>query len=194
MRVVGGTARGRRLVAPTGREVRPTSDRVREAVFNALGSLGAVEGGRVLDLFAGTGALGIEALSRRAAHCTFVERDRRARAALERNLAVTDLADRAEVHGAEAEAWLRARVSRDPGASAPTPPGYDLVLLDPPYAYEGWASVLAAVAVVAPGATVVVESDRTVALPEGWDALREKRYGGTLVVIARPPSPPPEQR
>ena len=73
MRVVAGTARGRRLVAPAGRDTRPTSDRVRESIFNALHSLGAVEGATVVDLFAGSGALGIEALSRGAAHCTFVE-------------------------------------------------------------------------------------------------------------------------
>jgi len=195
MRVVGGTARGRRLVAPTGRDVRPTSDRVREAVFNALGSLDAIAGARVLDLFAGTGALGIEALSRGAAACTFVERDRRARAALERNLAVTDLGRRADLQAVEAEAWLGGRSARDRADGfAAADSGYDLVLLDPPYAYEGWVALLAEVAVVAPGSTVVVESDRTVGLPEGWDALREKRYGGTLVVIARPPSPPPEQR
>ena len=78
MRVVAGTAGGLRLVAPPGRETRPTSDRVREATFNALGSLGAIEEARVLDLFAGSGALGIEALSRGAQHATFVERDRHA--------------------------------------------------------------------------------------------------------------------
>ena len=191
MRVVGGTARGRRLVAPVGRDVRPTSDRVREAVFNALGSMGAVEGARVLDLFAGTGALGIEALSRGAHACTFVERDPRAREALARNLAVTGLDRRAEVVGAEAEAWLTGPAATAVAEEVLVP---DLVLLDPPYAYDRWAVLLAGVASVAPGATVVIESDRTVGLPEEWDALREKRYGGTLVVIARPPSPPPEQR
>src|SRR5438105_4298652 len=92
MRVVAGTARGIRLVAPPGRDTRPTSDRVREATFNALGSLGAIEDARVVDLFAGTGALGIEALSRGAAHATFVERERAAIDTIERNLAAARLA------------------------------------------------------------------------------------------------------
>jgi 16S rRNA (guanine966-N2)-methyltransferase len=83
MRVIAGTARGRRLVAPTGSSTRPTSDRVREATFNALGSLGVVVDATVLDLFAGSGAMGIEALSRGAAHATFVDQDRAARAAIE---------------------------------------------------------------------------------------------------------------
>ena len=87
MRVVAGRLGGRRLVAPEGRDTRPTTDRVREAVFNALGSAGLIDGALVADLYAGSGALGIEAISRGAAHCIFVETDRAAVAALETNIA-----------------------------------------------------------------------------------------------------------
>jgi len=92
MRVVGGVAGGRRLRAPAGRSIRPTGDRVREAVFNVLTSLRAVEGATVVDLFAGTGALGIEALSRGAAHVTFVDRDPAAAATIRDNVAAVGLA------------------------------------------------------------------------------------------------------
>jgi len=184
---VAGEARGRRLVTPTGRDTRPTLDRVREAVFNALGSLDAVDGARVLDLFAGSGALGVEALSRGAAHATFVDSDRAARRAIEENLATTGLADRATVVGADALAHLRHQVQQ--GGER-----YGLVLLDPPYATveQVWDEALGLVATVAPGAVVVVESDRPPPVPDGWDALREKRYGGTLVTVLRTPSTLPE--
>ena len=182
MRVVAGTARGRRLEAPGGRETRPTSDRVREAVFNALGSLGVVEDAEVLDLFAGTGALGIEALSRGARRCTFVERDRAARALVGRNLTGTGVADQAVVTGDSAERFV-AQAGAD-GRS------FDLALLDPPYAYEGWAALLDAL----PASVVVIESDREVEPGPRWQVVRCKRYGTTLVAVARalaPPAPAP---
>src|SRR3954452_20915171 len=97
MRVVAGTARGRPLRAPRGNDIRPTSDMVREAIFNSLTSMDAIADATVYDLFAGTGALGIEALSRGAAHVTFVDHDRTAIAAIEANLAATGLADRQAV-------------------------------------------------------------------------------------------------
>jgi 16S rRNA (guanine966-N2)-methyltransferase len=184
---VAGEARGRRLVTPAGLDTRPTLDRVREAVFNTLGSLGAVDGSRVLDLFAGSGALGIEALSRGALHATFVDTDRVARQAVATNLEVTDLADRAEIVAATAARHLADRAHGDG-------PPYDLVLLDPPYATDdaAWRSLLEQVATVAPGGVVVTESDREVAVPDRWDALRAKRYGGTLVSVLRTPSLPSE--
>ena len=94
MRVVAGEARGRRLVAPEGSKTRPTLDRVRESMFNSLGSLDAVDGARVLDLFAGSGALGIEALSRGATSCVFVDHGRDARNAISVNLETTGFLDR----------------------------------------------------------------------------------------------------
>jgi 16S rRNA (guanine966-N2)-methyltransferase len=153
-------------------------------MFNSLVSLGVVGGARVLDLYAGSGALGIEALSRGAAHATFVDTDLAARRAVEQNLADTGLAGRADVVTVDGLAHLRrlAEVGAQP---------YDLVLLDPPYATddEGWTGLLELVGGVAPAAVVVVESDREVPLPPGWDALRTKRYGGTLVSVLMPPSP-----
>src|SRR4051794_27692158 len=112
MRVIAGVAKGRRLLAPEGLDTRPTGDRVREATFNALHSLGALEGATVVDLFAGSGALGIEALSRGASRATFVDADRRAIRAVEANLAATDLASQAEIVSTSAERVLdEARVS-----------------------------------------------------------------------------------
>ena len=174
MRVVAGTAGGLRLVAPPGRETRPTSDRVREATFNALGSLGAVDGARVLDLFAGSGALGIEALSRGADHTTFVERDRAALEAIRANLATTGLEGLGTVVAADATAFL---------ASQPEP--YDLALLDPPYGYDGWAGLLTSL----PAELVVAESDRPVDPGEGWTVVRSRRYGTTFVGIFRRNTP-----
>jgi len=172
--VVAGALRGRRIESPPGDAARPTSDRVREATFNALESLGAIEGARVLDLFAGTGALGIEALSRGAAHVTFVEQDRRVLAVLRRNIDALDLADRADVVVGDAARFL-------PPSAPDRTSGvvFDLALLDPPYAYDGWDDLLRRL----PAARAVIESDRPVDLPAGWGMRREKRYGGTLVAV-----------
>jgi 16S rRNA (guanine966-N2)-methyltransferase len=168
MRVVAGTARGRPLVAPPGARTRPTSDRVREAVFNALWSRGAIEGSTVADLFAGSGALGIEALSRGAAHVTFVDDDRAARLAIGRNLDACGLGDRATVVAARVERWV---------ASLPAGTWFDLAFCDPPYAYAGWDGLLAEL----PADLVVAESDRPLGPPTGWESVREGRYGGTWV-------------
>jgi 16S rRNA (guanine966-N2)-methyltransferase len=159
-----------RLVAPAGRSTRPTADRVREATFNALGSLGVVDGATVLDLFAGSGALGIEALSRGAHHATFVDDDQRAIAAVRTNLAATGLAGRAAVVRADARRW-----------SAPGP--VDLALLDPPYAFTDaeWADVLGRL----DAGVAVLESDRELDVPTGWSVLRAKRYGSTVVHVVR---------
>ena len=174
MRVVAGSARGRRLTTPAGPATRPTADRVREATFNALGSLGAVEGAAVLDLFAGSGAMGIEALSRGAARATFVDLDPRAVAAVRANLDATGLADRATVVRADAERWL-------PGGR------FDLAVLDPPYATDDavWGRLLTGL----DAGLVVLESDREVPLPEGWGILRSRSYGGSVVVLARATRP-----
>ena len=164
MRVVGGTARGRRLVAPAGDKTRPTSDRVREAVFNALWSRGVLDGARVVDLFAGSGALGVEALSRGAAEATFVDRDAAARRAIAANLATTGLADRATVVGQPVERFLAAR------AAAGERP-FDLAFCDPPYAFDGWVDLLAA----RPAQLVVAESGAAIDPPPGWSCVREAR-------------------
>jgi 16S rRNA (guanine966-N2)-methyltransferase len=170
MRVVAGDARGLRLVAPAGQKTRPTPDRVRESVFNSLGSLGAIEDAVVLDLFAGTGALGIEALSRGAARAVFVESDRAARGAIATNLATTKLADRALVVGADAFDYL---------ASAGE--SFDLALADPPYDFDRWDELYAAV----DAALIVVESNRPIAPAGGWELARTRAYGTTVVTISR---------
>jgi len=172
MRVVAGTARGLRLDAPPGVGTRPTSDRVREAIFNSLHSADLVVDATVLDLFAGSGALGIEALSRGAAHATFVESDRAALATLRANIERCGLADRATVVAGSAERFLDRR------AAAERP--FDLTLLDPPYAFDAWSDLLRSI----DAATLVVESDRDIEIPTRWDVMRHRAYGSTVVQIA----------
>jgi 16S rRNA (guanine966-N2)-methyltransferase len=176
VRVIAGTHRGRRLVAPAGSSTRPTSDRVREALFSILGP---VDGLAVLDLFAGSGALGIEALSRGAARAVFVERAPAALAALRANLeAIGADPTAATVLAGDARRALRtARRSRDT---------YDLVFLDPPYAQvrllAGELS-RALPGVLAAHARVVAESDRRSPLDIDLPVIDERRYGDTLITI-----------
>jgi 16S rRNA (guanine966-N2)-methyltransferase len=149
---------------------------VRESIFDVLFSLGGVEGWRVADLFTGTGALGIEALSRGAASAVFVDRDPGSVAAVRTNLAAVGLGDaerdgRATVVRADASVWR-------PPADAHV----DLVLCDPPYGFDGWSALLAGL----PAGLVVAESGAEVPLPEGWEMVRSRRYGGTIVTVARP--------
>ncbi len=171
MRVVAGSARGRRLVAPQGRDTRPTADRVREAIFNALHSRGLIEGATMCDLFAGSGALGIEALSRGAARVTFVDRAGPALACLRTNLAVTQLAGRADIVGRDVAVF----VAGEPGP-------FDVALVDPPYAFDGWGTLLDALHRM-PVEVVVAESNRALAAPPGWSVSRSARYGSTVVTL-----------
>ncbi len=134
-------------MAPQGHATRPTSDRAREATFNSLGSLGAVENATVVDLFAGSGAMGIEALSRDAIHATFVDNDERARQAIRANLATTKLADRATVVAADVFTFLQSGEHR-----------FDLAVIDPPYAFDRWTELLPLV----PAEVAVLESDRPI--------------------------------
>ena len=176
MRVVAGRLGGRRLRAPRGRDTRPTSDRVREALFSILGPL---DGVRVLDLFAGSGALGIEALSRGAATATLVDRDDRAVEVIRANLASLELgSEQARVVHAPAHAAIRDASSRGDA--------YDLVLLDQPYRDApalGRELSQALPAVLAPDARVVAESDRRAPLELGLPVIAERRYGDTLIRI-----------
>ena len=169
MRIVAGTAGGRRLQVPAGRKLRPTSERVREAVFSSLTSQGLVVGARVLDLFAGTGALGIEALSRGAREATFVEADPAAVAAIKANLAGTGLTG-GTVVVADALRFLA-----DPGAD------FDLAFVDPPYSFNAWRDVLDRL----PSAVAVLESRRPVDPGPGWEVTRSARYGDTAVTVVR---------
>jgi len=182
MRIVAGSAKGVRL-GPVPPSVRPISDRAREGLFSSLGP-GALEDLRVLDLFAGTGAAGIEALSRGAQRAVFVDRAPAAVAAIERNLAATKLEDRGEVVAAAVARFVR----RHDRLGAP----YDLVICDPPYELgppeldevlsdlDGW---------LADGSTVVLtrgHKSSTGVIPLHWATARQLRYGDSLVFVFRP--------
>ncbi len=170
MRVVAGEARGRTLMAPEGSGTRPTSDRVRESIFNMLFSLQATEGASVLDLYAGCGALGIEALSRGAESCIFVEQHRRAVSCIETNLELTGFTDRGTVVQADAVAWVEASDAT-----------FDLVLADPPYADDAWIGLLD----VLNAKWVVAEAGRELEPHPRWDVVREKAYGSTVVTVLK---------
>ena len=173
MRVIAGTHGGRELIAPKGRATRPTSDRVREALFSILGDIHDL---RVLDLFAGSGALGIEALSRGAQEATLVDSGRAAVAAIRRNLEALDL--EAEVVPQPAARFL--------GAASRDARQYDLVFLDPPYRHAsalGRELTSALTPILAPDGRVVAESDRRSPLGLELKLADERRYGDTLIQI-----------
>ncbi len=167
MRVVAGEFGGRKLVTPVGTATRPTTDKVREAVFNSLVAQGIVDGAVVVDLFAGSGALGIEALSRGAARCIFVERDRAALRALRDNVAALGLDDRATIVTSDVMAWV------------PAMRGVDLALIDPPYTFEAWDKLLLLLQVE----FAVCEAPVEVPAAAGWSTLRTKRYGRTWTTL-----------
>jgi 16S rRNA (guanine966-N2)-methyltransferase len=176
MRIVAGRFGGRRLRAPSGRETRPTSDRVREALFATLGPL---DGLVVLDLFAGSGALGLEAVSRGAARAVLVERDARANAVARANAAALGLG-REEVAVLRVPARRALQDARRRGAT------YDLVLLDPPYRDAtrlGRELSEPVAAVLETGGRVVTESDRRTPMELALPLLHERRYGDTLIRI-----------
>ena len=189
MRIVGGKHRGRRLAAPPGAAVRPTSDRAREAVFNILahGGFGAggasiVAGAVVLDAFCGTGAMGLEALSRGAARAVFVDNEPQSLVAARANVAALKEGAAARVIAADA--------TRPPARPNDTPPA-TLAFFDPPYAEAVAAAALAAFADqgwLAPGALCVVEeAARASALapPPGFESLDARRYGAARVTLLR---------
>ena len=184
MRIVGGSLGSRRLTAPRG-PTRPTSDRARESLFAALGPL---DGARCLDLFAGSGALGLEALSRGAAHCTFCEVDRAALAALRRNVTALGVEDRARVRALDARRLVR--------AEAETGARYDLVLVDPPYrALQHFLPTLERhlSRLVAPDGRIVIESAAgDEVAPAGFSLLSRRRVGAASLAILTPtPGPAP---
>jgi len=174
MRIIAGSRKGARIFAPKGREVRPTGDRVREAVFNLVGP---VDGMEVLDLFAGSGAMGLEALSRGAASVTFVESDRSAAEVILRNL------DKLELKGANV---LREDAGRKLASDAAGGKRYDLVLIDPPYRMlPRVLPTLAAhlPAVLAPGGLVIVESDAREEPGLPLPKRTSRRYGSVRVTV-----------
>ena len=177
-RIVAGAARGRRLSAPVGPGTRPTSDRAREGLFSTLQSLLDVDGARVLDLYAGTGALGLEALSRGAASATLVEDDPGALRVLRDNVAAVRLPG-AHVVADRVERFL----------DGPPEPRYDLALIDPPYEHDVVPVLAALLPWLAGDAVVAVERrtrDGELGWPAGYAALRSRRYGeATLWYAAR---------
>ena len=184
MRVIGGVWRGRRILAPQGRDTRPTSDRVREAVFSTVYSLiGDIAGLRVADLYAGSGALGIEALSRGAASCVFVDSDRAAVATIRRNLEGLGVGP-TEAMVVQADAGRRGVL---PGSATPVA----LLLADPPYRIDAAAfsqvmEALAACGALEADALVVYEhaADACAEWPTGFRAGVIRRYGTTAVSFA----------
>ncbi|WP_136056600.1 16S rRNA (guanine(966)-N(2))-methyltransferase RsmD [Microbacterium sp. K24] len=186
-RIIAGRARGARLDVP-GTGTRPTSDRVRESLFGALEAADALEGARVLDLYAGSGALGLEALSRGAASADLVERGRQAAALIRRNAATVVKAggsSTARVHEAAVHSYLLR-------AAGP----FDLVFSDPPYDLDDdamTADLIALAPLLAPDALVIVERARRSTPPDfasaGLDLFREKSYGDTALWWAEPAAP-----
>jgi 16S rRNA (guanine966-N2)-methyltransferase len=180
MRIVAGTWRGRTLAAAPGRTTRPTADRMRQALFDMLmhapwGGRALLEGVAVLDAFAGTGALGLEALSRGALHATFVEKDRAALAALRANIAACGAASRCTVIAGDV-------------LTLPAGPACGLVFLDPPYGQDLVSralAVLRAAGRVGAGAVIVAETGRDEMRPGPGDPLAERTHGAAKVTIWR---------
>jgi 16S rRNA (guanine966-N2)-methyltransferase len=174
LRIIAGTLRGRKIRAPEGDSTRPTSDRVREALFNLIGPV--PEGARVLDLYAGSGALGIEAMSRGAGRVVFVERDPRARRLIQENLAALGLERQARVEGVDAAT-----------ATAFAGGPFDLVLADPPYGEADLGLLMArAGRAMAEAGVLVVEQAAGDRLPEPPETLalwKDRSYGSTRIVL-----------
>lgn len=182
LRISGGTARGRRIASAPGRAVRPTSSRVREAVFSILGE--RVSDAHVLDLFAGVGTLGLEALSRGAESVAFVEEHPRHAAAIHQSLESLGFAARASVVRMDVRRFLERRPSAPPG-------GYGVVFVDPPYdagLLPVLLPLLAAADIIAPGGVAVVEHGGALeeSLLAGWEPGRTYRYGKTSITLLYP--------
>jgi 16S rRNA (guanine966-N2)-methyltransferase len=182
MRITGGTLRSRTLRAPRGTATRPTTDRAREALFNILGSESRIEGARVLDLYAGTGALAIEALSRGAAHATFVESARAALAVLRSNISALGLIGQASVVSGDVRS-VKSRVAHD----GP----FDIIFADPPWALvdtgEAAEALVEVVAIgaLAEGGVVVLEHAARSTPPglEGLELRERRRFGDTAIAF-----------
>lgn len=168
MRIIAGTARGRRLFGPEGRGTRPITDRAKEGIFNMLVSHAAVEDCQVLDLYAGSGSFGLECLSRGAAHVTFVEMDRRAAGIIKKNLAHLGFEDRATIR--------TTTVALAVAGASPV----DLAFCDPPYPDDPWAELLPALR----ADVMVGHADREVALTPEWEEVRRRSYGRAKIVVA----------
>ncbi len=183
MRIIAGSLKGKKLKVPTDRNIRPTSDRVREALFNVLGhgvTGFSLEGARVLDLFAGSGALGLEALSRGAKFCLFIDNEAASRALIRKNIEHMQL-------GGAAKIWRRdAAQLGDAGRMG----AFDLIFADPPYG-KGLGEKAVAAAIngnwLAEGAIIVLEESagEQISFPDRLELLDRRRYGSTQIIIGR---------
>ncbi|HJM99887.1 MAG TPA: 16S rRNA (guanine(966)-N(2))-methyltransferase RsmD [Acidimicrobiales bacterium] len=169
MRIVAGTARGRKLTVPSNSKIRPTKDRVREAIFNSLHSHGLVEDLRYLDLFAGTGSLGLEALSRGANSVVFVDNNELSINTITHNLQMLEFDSKAEVRHQDAVMYLKEK--RD----------FDVAILDPPYEFGLWNQLLSQIK----SKVVVIETSQIIALDASWSVIKEQNYGQSKVLIAK---------
>lgn len=180
MRVIAGAQRGRRLMGPKGPGLRPTSDRVKEALFSILSP--RLAGARVLDLYAGTGAIGIEALSRGAKHATFVEPHASSLKVLRANLELCGFIAQAAIHPCTVATFFRRRRE--------TEPAYDIIFADPPYDDDGAAALLSSFSrhtSLHPTATLVLEhGSKTEPVLDGLALIRRYRYGDTTLSLFRP--------
>ena len=192
MRISGGEFRGRVLSVPKGLDVRPTQDRVREALFSMLQN--DIQGARFLDLFAGSGSVGLEALSRGAEMVTFVEHAPRSLACLSRNIAMLKVEDRCRVIRADVYAWLAAAPTASNGLeSSVYSAAFDIAYADPPYAVgaeHGYATVLARLVeggFVKPGGLFIAEmtAGQTLDNSPAWELCRDRTYGQTRLAIYR---------
>ena len=168
MRVISGSAKGRKLVVPSGDHVRPTKDRVKEAIFNSLNSYGLVENRSFLDLFSGTGSLGIEALSRGAKSVEFVDRHAEAIDCIILNVEKLNYGSTSKILKMDALSFLERNDY------------FDVALLDPPYKYEHWGTLLKRVN----AHSIVIESSEQVTLESDWEIIKSQKYGQTNLLIA----------
>ena len=174
MRIIGGDARGRTIVAPAGAKTRPTQDYVRESLFNII--RWDVEDARVLDLFAGTGQLGIEALSRGAAHCDFVEHNKAAYGIVSKNVESARVKDKAALHRTEAAEFV-SKAGRE---------RYDVIFLDPPYGgviLENALKQIETFDILSVNGIIICESAVEDRFSHGFAVVRERRYGATMITI-----------
>ena len=182
MRIISGISKGRKLLPPKGKALRPTSDRVKESIFNILGS--EVKGKAVLDLFAGTGNLGIEALSRGALKAVFVEKEKQALDLIKTNLSRCGMESEAEIFSGEVERAIA--VLKDRGES------FDLIVMDPPYEkglIQRTLKKLSSVKIHHQESILVIEHNRREPLPdpiERWEVVRQRKIGDTVVSFLTP--------
>jgi len=182
MRIISGTSKGRRLATPKSQAIRPTSDRVKESIFNILGA--EVEGKVILDLFAGTGNLGIEALSRGAKRVLFVEKGRQALKLIQRNLSLFGMRERSEIFPRD--------VSRAIGILNQRGESFDLILMDPPYEkglIQKTLLKLHSHRIYHEDSILVIEHDRREPIPErveGWALIRQRSIGDTVISFLAP--------